>query len=139
MWRGLALLAAGELGVAVKRGAAIAVVNAVAVLCLLAALGFALAAVHGVLGEWYGANAASLILAGAFFLLALLVWSAAALMRRRARDRRAVATALALTAPVAAPAAIRALTSRTGLGAGLALGLAALFAVLSQKRDRPEE
>lgn len=133
MWRGLTLLAATELGSAMKRSVVTAVIYAVAGLSLLCALGFLVAAGHNVLAEWYGGTTASLILAGVFCLLAIVIMLFAGLIRRQARRRRSLASTALVIAPVMAPPAVRAFVAHPAIGAGVVAAIVALGAIVGRQ------
>lgn len=133
MWRGLSLLAATEVGSAMKRSVMGILIHLVALLCLACAFGFLVAAGHDVLAESYGATRASLILAGAFAALGAVIMLVAAWVRSRARNRRTLATTAMVVAPVMAPSAIRAVVRHPGISAGVVAGIVALGAVLGRQ------
>ena len=133
MWRGLTLLAAGEFGAALKRHTVIAVIYGIALFMMLLACGFVLAALHSLLADRYGSVAASLIVAGALFTIALVILLVGLQMRRQARQRTALAATALMMAPALAPTAARALGSRATLGIGIVAGVMALGAVLGRQ------
>jgi cytochrome bd-type quinol oxidase subunit 2 len=133
MWRGLTLLAATELGSAMKRSVMSVVIYALAALSFLCALGFLVAAGHGSLAERYGDTMASLILAGIFFLVAIVIALFAGLARRQARRRRSLTSTALVVAPVMAPPALRAFVAHPAIGAGVVAGIVALGAMVGRQ------
>ncbi|WP_296575310.1 hypothetical protein [Phreatobacter sp.] len=137
MWRGLTLLAATELGSAMKRSVATVITSVLAAASLICALGFLVAAGHGVLADSWGATAASLIIAAIFFLLAMVIMLWAGLVRRQ-RRRHSLATTAMMVAPAMAPPAVRAVASHPVIAAGVIAGIAALGAVLGRQRGKAD-
>lgn len=122
-----------------KRALATYAIYGLALAAALGAAAFAVAALHGYLAELYGAIQASLIVAGALAIVAAVLTIVAMVMRRR-RSRRSLAGTAMMVAPVVAPTAVRALTSKPALGAILAVGAVALGAWLGHQteKDRPD-
>jgi len=137
MWRGLTLLAATEFGSAMKRSVTTVVIYVLAAASLICALGFLVAAGHGVIADRWGGTAASLIIAAIFFLLAMVIMLWAGLVRRQGRRHRLATTAM-MVAPVMAPPAIRALAAHPVIGAGVIAGIAAIGAVLGRQRGKAD-
>lgn len=133
MWRGLALLGVAELGASVKRSVLVAAIYAVAALALACSLGFLVAAGHGALAWRYGADVASLILAGWFFVLALVIALIGLAIKWRAQRRRSMATTALVVAPAVAPLALRALARRPNLAASIAAGVLAIGALVGSR------
>lgn len=133
MWKGLALLGVAELGASVKRSVVVGAIYAVAAVALVCSLGFLVAAGHGALAWRYGANAANLILAGWFFVLALVIALVGFTIKWRAQRRRSMATTALVVAPAVAPAAMRALARRPNLAASIAAGVLAVGALLGSR------
>lgn len=122
MVRELAAMAAAEAVAAGKRKAIqIGLYAGAAVLTLVAAI-FALDGLHAIIAASYGPVAASFIIAGALVLMALGVYIAGRMVKRR----HTTADLIAATAMVAAPVAARLIaphaTKRIGGLAGLLLG-----------------
>lgn len=133
MWRGLSLLAASEVGGAVRRNVAIYTVYGIALVALIAAGGFVAAAAHVLLAERYGTAIASLILAGVLLVAALALMLTGLYLRHRSRRKTALATTALMVAPAVAPTAIRALASSSALGVGVVAGAVALGALAGRK------
>ncbi|TCR68706.1 hypothetical protein [Bosea sp. BK604] len=129
MLGGLGALITSEVSGAVRRNVTIYGLYGFAVLLLLAAVGFALGALHTALAQYYGSVSASLIVAGGLFVLALLVFAMAAYIKSRPRPARPVAA----TAFAAAPLAATLLGSRKGWRVGLAGAVVVLGAVLGRQ------
>lgn len=122
-----------------KRALATCAIYGLALVAALGAAAFAVAALHGYLAELYGSIQASLIVAGGLVVVAAVLAIVAMVMRRR-RSRRSLAGTAMMAAPVVAPTAVRALTSKPALGAILAVGAVALGAWLGHQteKDRPD-
>lgn len=133
MWRGLSLLAATEVGSAMKRSVVGAVIYLVALLCLAVAFGFLVAAGHDVLAEAYGDTRASLILAGLFAAVGAVIMLVSAWIRSRARHRRTLATTAMVVAPAMAPSVVRTVIRHPGVSAGVVAGIVALGAILGRQ------
>lgn len=129
MLGGLGALITSEVSGAVRRNVTIYGLYGFAVLLLLAAVGFALGALHTALAQHYGSVSASLIIAGGLFVLALLLFAIAAYIKSRPRPTRPVAA----TAFAAAPLAATLLSSRKGWRVGLAGAVVVLGAVLGRQ------
>lgn len=130
MFKGLALLAAGEVGGAVKRKLTAYVLFAIAGLIALAGLGYLLGALHIWLSVNYSPIQASLFIAGGLFVVALAFAIAGAIVaRRKASNAQALQTAAAVAA---APLALRA-ASKINPTALVALGVVAVGAILGRK------
>ncbi|MBY0396847.1 MAG: hypothetical protein K2X91_10320 [Thermoleophilia bacterium] len=111
----------------------VAVIYGLAALSLLCAVGFLVAAGHGGLAERYGDTSASLILAGVFFLVAMVIALFAGLIRRRARRRHSLASTALVVAPIMAPPAVRAFVAHPAIGAGMVAGIVALGALVGRQ------
>jgi hypothetical protein len=136
MWRALSLLAATELGGAVRRNVVIFMIYGLALIVFAAACGFLISVAHALLAVAYGPIGASLIIAAVLLIVALGLMFVGFYMRHRVRRRSAVATAALVAAPVVAPAAIRALASNATVGAGLVAGAVALGAIVGRQMGR---
>lgn len=133
MWRGLSLLAATEVGGAMKRSVVGAMIYLVALVCLAVAFGFLVAAGHDVLAEMYGDTRASLILAGLFAAVGVVIMLIAAGIRARARKRRTLATTAMVVAPAMAPSLVRSFVRHPGISAGVVAGIVALGAIMGRQ------
>jgi len=127
------LLGVAELGASVKRSILVAAIYAVAGLALLCSLGFLVAAGHGALAWRYGADVASLVLAGWFFVLALGIALIGLAIKWRAQRRRSMATTALVVAPTVAPVALRALARRPNLAATIAATVLAIGALVGSR------
>lgn len=97
----LTALAASELRAALRNNLRLVAVYGAAGLAVLAAIGFALAALHRVLEQSYGPLWADLIIAGGLLVVAALLIGLAQYLAHRARRRANLARAAAV-APIAA-------------------------------------
>lgn len=122
-----------------KRALAAYAIYGLAAVAVIGAAAFAVAALHAYLAGLYGSIQASLIIAGALVVVAGILAVVAMIMRRRKPERTLASTAM-MVAPVMAPTAVRALTSKPALGAILAVGAVALGAWLGHQteKDRPD-
>jgi len=112
MWKGLSLLAANEVGAAVKRNVTALLYYAVAALIALVGIVFVLMGLHGWLSQQMSSVAASFVLAAALLVLAVIVASVGAYVKKRREQRAIMAKAAAL---MAAPLAAKVSTNKTGL------------------------
>ncbi|RDJ26851.1 hypothetical protein DWF00_01340 [Bosea caraganae] len=129
MLGGLGAFIASEVGGAVRRNVTIYSLYGLAGLLLFGALGFALGALHTALAAHYGSVSASLIIAGALLVLALIAFGVAAYLKGRPRPSRPLATAALVGAPIAA----KMMGSRMAWRMGLAGAVVALGAVLGRQ------
>lgn len=125
MFKALGALAMAEAGVSVRRGVTVYALYLLATVILVAAIVFALVALHAVLAVRYDPVTASLYIAGGLLLAAILVFAIAALLNMRRRRHSALATTALVAAPVAAGAmASRPVVKLAMLGSVLLLGAA---------------
>lgn len=118
-----------------KRALAIYAIYGLALVAVVGAGCFAVAALHVYLDQRYGPIQANLALAGLLIVVALIFAGVAMAMGRRKRERTLSTTAL-MVAPAVAPAAVRALTSKPAMGALLAAGAVAIGAWLGYQTDK---
>lgn len=146
MWRGLSLLASGELGSTMKRALAVYVIYGLAVVALLGAAAFGVGALHTYLAERYGSLQASLALGGLLLAVAVILALIAMLRNRSEQKRiqesanqRTLANTAMMMAPMA-PTALRTLSSKPVLGGVLAVVAVGLGAWLGHQteKDRPD-
>jgi hypothetical protein len=136
MWRALSLLAATEVGGAVRRNVVIFMIYGLALIVFAAACGFLIAVAHALLAAAYGPIGASLIIAGVLLAVALGLMFVGFYMRHRVRRRGTMATAALVAAPLVAPAAIRTLAANATLGAGVVAGVVAIGALVGRQMGR---
>lgn len=113
MWKGLSLLAASEVRDSYQRYMAAAVWTLVAALAGLAALAFALVAAHGWLSLEMSSISASLVIAAALGVVALIFLGVAAAARKRPVRPSPVASSALIAAPYALSMATRRLNFST--------------------------
>lgn len=129
MFGGLGAFIASEVSGAVRRNLTVYGLFGLAVLLVLCAGGYALNALHTVLGLRYGAVAASLWIAGGLLVASLLAVGIALLVKNRRRPPRPYATAALAAAPVAA----KLVGSRLSWRMALVGGVVVLGAVLGRQ------
>jgi hypothetical protein len=112
VWNSLALLAANEVGGMFRRNVTAAAFYAAAIIAALGAAAFGLVAAHLWLSTRMSNIEASLSIAGALLVLAMLIASIGYFMKNRRRSRSEVTS----TALIALPIAARLVTSRVSWG-----------------------
>jgi len=119
MMKGLALLAASEVGGALRRRAIATAFFAAAALFVLLAFVFALAALHDWLVLTYPPMIARLMIAGGLAAVALVLGVVGAVKKRGASSRSSQAASAALMAAPVAVGALARLNAGTLLAAGV--------------------
>ena len=132
MFGGLGSFIASEVSGAVRRNVVVYGLFGLAALLLFCAGGYALHALHTLLGQHYGPIAASLWIAGGLFAVAVLAFCIALIVKSRRRPPRPAATA-ATAALAAAPLAAKLLGSRLGWRVAVAGGIVVLGAILGRQ------
>jgi hypothetical protein len=112
VWNSLALLAANEVGGRFRRNLTAVAFYAAAGITALAGAAFGLVAAHSWLVTWMSHIEASLWIAGALLVLAMLIAGIGYFMKHRRRSRTEVTS----TALIALPIAARMVTSRVSWG-----------------------
>lgn len=102
MFGGLTALLASEVSGVVRRNLTVYGLLAVAAGVMIAAIGYALAALHTWLALNYGPIAASLWIAAGLFVLAMILALSAMIVKRRRRQGPPLAAAALAATPVAA-------------------------------------
>jgi hypothetical protein len=132
MWRGLSFLAASEAGESLRRSMRSAVAMVASAIAAFTGVVFALVALHAWLSQRMTFIEASLVISAAFLFLALVFFIIAGFIRRSRRP----ASALATSAIVAAPIALRLIGSRLDLRAVGIAGMLTLGAILGRQLGR---
>ncbi len=132
MWSGLSFLAATEAGEAFRRSLRAAIATAVAAITGLTGLVFALVALHAWLVQRFTPVEASLMIAGGLIVVSLVFIIIAGVIRRS----RKPTSALASSAIVAAPMALRLIGGRLDFKAVGIAGVLALGAIVGRQLGR---
>lgn len=102
MWKGLALLAANEVGGTVKRNLTAIAFYAAAGVVALMAFGYGLAALHGWIMAYMTPIEASLVMAGGLLILAFLIAMIGLSYKRKRNPPMQASTAALVVMPLAA-------------------------------------
>ncbi len=132
MWSGLSFLAASEAGEAFRRNMRAAVATCAAAITGFTALIFGLVALNAWLVQRFTAVEASLMVGGGLLAVSVVFLITAAYIRRS----RKASSALASTAIVAAPIALRLIGGRLDFKAVGMAGVLALGAIVGRQLGR---
>jgi hypothetical protein len=132
MWKGLSLLAANEVGGAIRRNVLATGIYGMAGIVGLIGVVFGLVAFQGWLSLRMSAIEADLLIAGLLLGVALLI----AIVGAYTKHRRRTSTALTASALLAAPIAAGVIGKRLNLGTIALIGVVALGAMLGRQLGR---
>jgi hypothetical protein len=129
VWSNLALLAANEVGGIFRRNVTAVAFYAAAVIIALSGAVFGLVAAHSWLNVHMSSIEASLTIAGALLVLAMIFAGVGYFMKNRRRTRTEVTS----TALIALPIAARLVTSRISWGTMTVAGIMAVGVLLGRQ------